>query len=366
MHDLSSHLSDNAVDKVQPSDESLWEELSGAFLYEVRQQLRGLAQTVAQGDLLPEEPEPAQSQTVAGRHMQMFGRAAADMIPIVVTGIAVRSGFGKALPAAVEPGLLMRRSVIGLSAVESGTTGLLTGALLRPTDQEQSSSISGLLTDRARSGVSGAFSFAALTGLNAVAEKIANKAWSPIAAVLQNPIGNGLVTGAPAGLVNAQIESFVQTGSFTSDRTLLEKSVYEMTMVGGAFGAFSAVARGGFKAAHAGSAPEEKPAESPGAQAAAPVSALSERGAQPSSPADAPALPEGHLVSGSWFPSKTKFPADDVSLMVMLDPSGSMSAGHGSESLPATAKHTPASELMHEAIDEMEQYSKARRRNVNA
>ncbi len=150
------------------------------------------------------------------------------MIPAVVIGLTARAGFSKFLPPAspAVENLLLKRSPIGLNALEAGTSGLLTGSLLRPSAQDPSQDLNGFLIDRAKGGLAGAASFTALTGINALSVKLGAKADSTLArGALTNPISNVLLSGASAGLLNAELNSFARTGRPTADLNAIGKSV---------------------------------------------------------------------------------------------------------------------------------------------
>ncbi len=218
---------------------SVWQELSGSFLNETKVQLKGLAQTVGAGDLVNIEAEAHQADGVVAQHAQMFGRAAADAIPIIIAGAAIRAGFGRMIASSSEPGLLLQRSALGLSAAETATTGFITGSLLHPSDSQHSDTVKDLLVDRVESGVSGALSFVAINAASQGISSIAARSESSLASILKNPAAVGFVSGIPAGLVNPQIDSLVHRGKFNSDFSQTGSSMYESALVGTVFGGLS-------------------------------------------------------------------------------------------------------------------------------
>ena len=232
---LDAHLTVDSAHTAPAKDNAL-QQFAGSFLYEARQESIGLAQIVGLGDKVEPGQEPPQAADFLGANAQILGRAAADMIPAVVIGLTARAGFSKFLPpasTAVE-NLLLKRSPIGLNALEAGTSGLLTGSLLRPSAQDPSQDLNGFLIDRAKGGLAGAASFSALTGINALSAKLGAKANSTLArAALTNPISNVLLSGASAGLLNAELNSFASTGRPTADLNAIGKSVYEMSLIAG-------------------------------------------------------------------------------------------------------------------------------------
>ena len=130
-------------------------QLRQAFLFETQQQLTGLAQWTNQDAHLDFFQRPAESESLIGSNAQMFGRAAADAIPIIVTGLAMRAGFGKLMPKGVETAesLVLRRAPIGLSAAESAATGFVTGSLLKPSDEDARQTTGTFIADRFKGGV---------------------------------------------------------------------------------------------------------------------------------------------------------------------------------------------------------------------
>ena len=232
---LDAHLI--AALKPAPSaKDNALQQLAGSFLYEAKQESFALAQIAGLGDTVERGQEPLQADNFLGANAQILGRAAADMIPAVVIGLTARAGFSKFLPPATTATehLLLKRSPIGLNALEAGTSGLLTGSLLRPSAQDPSQDPSGFLLDRAEGGFAGAASFSALTGINSLGAKLGARANSSLVkTVLTNPISNILLPGASAGLFNAELNSVASTGHLTADLSVIGKSVYEMSLIAG-------------------------------------------------------------------------------------------------------------------------------------
>ncbi len=230
---------------IGPSDDapkSAWQELSSAFVQEARTQLKGLAQTVGAGDLLKVTPDSEhQPEGLLAQHAQMFGHAAADAIPIILTGIAVRAGFGRVLAKSSEPGLLLQRSALGLSTAETATTGFVTGALLHPTDAQNASGLTDFLVDRTKSGASSAVSFMSINAFSHTINSAVSASDSTFARILKNPAASGMLAGIPAGLINPQIDSVVHNGRLNTDFSGTGKSVYESVLIGTAFGGLGAL-----------------------------------------------------------------------------------------------------------------------------
>ena len=214
-------------------------QLRSAFLFEAQQQLTALAQFGNRDATVQFVEQPPESSSVIGSQAQLIGRAAADMIPAVITGLTMRFGLSKMLPA-VETGrsLILKRSPLGLNALEAGATGLTTGFALKPSDEDARQNLSSFLLDRAGGGVMSALSFTTLTGLNAVTgfagERLGGRL---LKTALSNPISGGVLSGALAGPLNTQFDSLAQTGHLSVDSAKMVTSAYEMAMIGGIFAA---------------------------------------------------------------------------------------------------------------------------------
>ncbi len=203
-----------------------------SFNYEAKSELLAVAQLVGADVQLPNAP--ATSSSILGQHAQMFGRAVADAIPTLATAAALRFGPLRNTAPEFTTNLLLKRSAIGLNMLESGATGLLTGALLKPNDR--SDSVGGLVVDRLKSGLTDAASFALLTGINSGMVSSGRKmTWEIGKGLLTNSITSGALSGAVSGAVNAELQSLVNDGRFTTDGGKIGQSMYEMALFGSTF-----------------------------------------------------------------------------------------------------------------------------------
>ena len=250
---LDSFNINESVKENVPSEDGALHQFTDAFSHEARLQTFALAQTVGLSDNVGRGAELEDADGQIAKHAQMFGRAAADLLPVVATGFLARYGFGKAFSAGNEVAkglnelndLLLKRSSIGLSLSEAATTGLVTGALLKPTDDNASRDLASFVADRAKSGVVNAASFAVMSGLGSAASNLAAKTESTvIRTALSNPMSNGALTGAIGGVFNVELDSVSKTGEFTFDRNKVLQSAYEMSLVGGTFGTIAFLTRG--------------------------------------------------------------------------------------------------------------------------
>ena len=151
---LDAHLTTDLKPAATAKENAL-QQFAGSFLYEARLRVdRSCANSRASAHKVEPGQEPPQAADFLGANAQILGRAAADMIPAVVIGLTARAGFSKFLPPAspAVENLLLKRSPIGLNALEAGTSGLLTGSLLRPSAQDPSQDLNGFLIDRAKGG----------------------------------------------------------------------------------------------------------------------------------------------------------------------------------------------------------------------
>ncbi len=243
--EFSNFAITESIERPDEKRPGAWSELANSFIDESKVQLKGLAQVVGAGSLIDAAPQQEQPDSILGSHASMIGRAAADAIPIVLTGLAVRTGLGRLLLRDAEPaintaqsGFLLQRSVLGLNSVETATTGFVTGALLRPTDEQNSSSVASFISDRTMNGAISALSFLTVNTLSYGTDRFLAKSKSLLASDLRNPVGIGGISGLIGGAINPQIDSLVRKHELNTDLTQMGTSVYEGAFIGIAFGAF--------------------------------------------------------------------------------------------------------------------------------
>ena len=210
-------------------------------LYELHQSAFGLAQTVGLQERVGRMEEPKEADSFVGRNLQMLGRGVGGLLPTVGLAIGARFAVGRAMERSgmSAEGVLSKRSVIGLNALESGATGFASGALLKPTDDAKAKSWTGFLEDRAYGGVSGGLSFAALSmtslGLNKLASVEAARAFK-VDRVLGNAFVSGTVSGALGGAINVELNSVLSDGKVSTNWDSIGKSMYEQAVIGGLMG----------------------------------------------------------------------------------------------------------------------------------
>ncbi len=227
---LDSNLgSDNAI-RSKAEESGLAKQFGDSFLAEAQREIAAVRQIGDRSVDLSAIEQPPEATTTSGWHAQLLGRAIADLIPVAATGLAVRFG-GRALGrlSMGEEELAKISTVPGLDVGEAAATGLLTGSLLTPTAPG-----SDMLYDRMLSGTLSAGSFSAMTligkGTTSLGRGMDLKS-------LSNPIVSGFVSGIPSGALLAELTSLKDTGSFTTDGKQILKSVYEVSLLGGTFGA---------------------------------------------------------------------------------------------------------------------------------
>ncbi len=199
---LDSNLFDStkAVDEPHESANAL--RLFGdAASYELHQAAFGLAQAVGLQDRVGKAQEPTEADSAIGKTAQMLGHGAGAFLPTAGIALVARFGVGRLFEHSVAPaeGLLLKRSAIGLNAVESAATGFMSGALLKPTDELKSKDWTSFASDRLLGGVSTAASFTAMNMASLGWNKFATGAWSKGLGA-DVVLGNSVVSGAISGL----------------------------------------------------------------------------------------------------------------------------------------------------------------------
>lgn len=225
----------------------LGDAVHSALYTAVQEPISGLTQIVdevAGTKLLPkvqflDAPVAAKFGT-ADWHAQTVGSAVGMLLPFMLVGKGVRGALGTSTMTAETAGLMSTRAAFGMSIKEAGLTGFAYDALLRPSDPNHANGLGGFLMDRGAHGLIGAGTFMSLTGsslgLRSLAGSSAAIERSALVPLLKNPIVNGVLSGVPAGLFNAEATSLLNNGKLAS-ATELGQSVYGMSVIGGGFGA---------------------------------------------------------------------------------------------------------------------------------
>lgn len=166
---------------------------------------------------------------------QQVGGAVGTLVPFTLARTVLRFGSGSlSAEAASTPSALTST----MRVKEAGMTGFVYEGLFRPTDSSQSESGLEFLSHRFNQGLIGASTFMTLSsaslGLNRLAEATPIKG-SLLAPILKSPITGGIISGVPAGLISAELNSINRSGHLAAN-TDLAQSVLGMSITGGGFG----------------------------------------------------------------------------------------------------------------------------------
>ena len=228
--------------KASEHDSGALAQFSESFAYEARREWSALGQLAGRDVHLPDAPNSA--DTVLGRHAQMFGAAAADMIPAL--GVALLSRYAFGLRASSEPFYeewLKVRSPIGLNTRQAASTGFVTAFFLQPTEGADADSELSILGDRTKRALASAVTYGAMNGVSFGAEALGSKIPGELLrGIATHPIVTGIVSGGLGGVVSAETESLATTYSITTDLSKINQSAYQMALFGGAFGGISRAA----------------------------------------------------------------------------------------------------------------------------
>lgn len=197
--------------------------------------------------------EPEQAKNNFGRHAQMLGNAVGMMLPYLLLHKAVRTGAASAFGAesvAVRGNIaaMTGRTLGTLAAREASlgfTTGFINDAVFRPSTDSLNGK--GFVGDRLLNGISGGATMATLTGSSiGLARLGASEAikGSIVKSVLSTPVGTGVLSAVPSGLVSAEAQALRQ-GKLAPTASEAGEHIYQMAFVGGALGAAHKVGMGG-------------------------------------------------------------------------------------------------------------------------
>ncbi|HEY9676839.1 MAG TPA: hypothetical protein V6C76_02470 [Drouetiella sp.] len=223
-------------------------------LTQIYDAFKGNGSNVASKVQFMEAPKAAQFGT-ADWHAQQIGSAVGMLAPFMlmhkgVKGTLGAAGFGveragmTGITAAEDMSLLAKRTSFGMNMAEAGITGFGYDAFLRPSDSNHTGDLSQFLADRGTQGTIGAATFMTMTGAGLGLNRLAGSSMlekSALVPILKNPITSGVLSGVPAAFVSTESHSLVKTGELASS-TELAQSVYQMSLIGGGFGAVHALA----------------------------------------------------------------------------------------------------------------------------
>ena len=141
-------------DESEKSDNQsgLGELFGRSALYELHQAAFGLAQSFGLQDRIGDMAQPAEAESWWGQQAQIIGRGFGSFLPTMAVAVATRHGLGSRLERSgiAAENLLVKRSALGLSLGESAVTGLVSGSLLKPSDDSAAHDWGSFVADRAQ------------------------------------------------------------------------------------------------------------------------------------------------------------------------------------------------------------------------
>lgn len=165
-----------------------------------------------------------------------FARTAGETLGSIADIYLLSRGVKKVVESPVPDAAagFSRDGAIGLTMKQGMLTGALYGGLFSPSGPKGN-----LIEDRLLSGLTGAATFAAMTGTSIGLQKFAGTDSSTarfLAPLLRNPISNGAISGVPGALFNTYAETGINQHT-TPSLGDVGKSVAEYSALGGIFGA---------------------------------------------------------------------------------------------------------------------------------
>lgn len=197
--------------------------------------------------------EPQKAKNSTDWHAQMLGNAVGMMLPYLLLHKAVRTGASSAFGAQT---MAVRGNIAAMSAKELGglvmreaslgfTTGFVNDAVFRPSNNNLNGK--SFVGDRVLNGVSGGATMATLTGSSLGLARLATSEvikGSLVKSVLSIPVGTGVLSAVPSGLVSAESQALRQ-GKIAPTASEAAEHIYQMAFVGGALGTAHKFGMGG-------------------------------------------------------------------------------------------------------------------------
>jgi hypothetical protein len=173
-------------------------------------------------------------------HVEQLAAAAGQMLPYLAARYMVKPLFAERALLA-KSGFFSKASPLGFSVAEAGATGFVSQTLFHPVENKDN-----FWSEKIIDGGKGALTMGTLTatthGLSFLAQKELASTLK-VSGVLKNSIASGVISGAPAGFLGAEMDSIQKQGQLAS-LSDITKSIYGMSMVGGTFGAIAHRAAG--------------------------------------------------------------------------------------------------------------------------
>lgn len=165
-------------------------------------------------------------------HAQQAGAMLGMTVPFLLlhkgVGKCGEFAFGKIENTVANQTALMRR-VVG----ESMVSGALFEGLLHPTNPAHCLPNEDLLVSRIKQSITGAATFGVLTGCATKLQTLAGCERSISASILRSEVGTTVVSGVPAGAINAELTSRLNRGTGATWHEAVQ-SMYAFSILGGA------------------------------------------------------------------------------------------------------------------------------------
>lgn len=163
-------------------------------------------------NLIPEPPHPADTSE---RAAEAVGSMVGTIAPLLLLHLCVRR-TGNMILGPAEHSLTPARRLISEAAV----TGVLFDGLLRPTGNSASPDF---LKERCNNAITGGSTFAVMVATGIGAKGLGKnleqyKMIRPLASLLRSETGSMTVAGLAAGLVNSEVHTLLNYGSFASSK----------------------------------------------------------------------------------------------------------------------------------------------------
>ncbi len=153
---------------------------------------------------------------------QQLGHALGTVVTFYAASRLVKGSMRSGLTEAQLTATLTERGVLGLTLKEVALTGFLHDSVLRPKEHDDKRAF---LEARLGNGLNGAATMTTLTASAFGLKKLG----------VPGDALRGVLSGAPAGLVNCNFDTLLRTGKLASAEELT-KSVTTMSVIGGMFG----------------------------------------------------------------------------------------------------------------------------------
>lgn len=187
---------------------------------------------------------PSEAQFGSAKwHLQTIGGAVGMIAPFMLArsgskAVLGRAGLAYEASSLVAPTANMITKARQLAVLESAASGFVFDSVMRPVADSEGN----FWAARLKHGTVGALTFGGLTASSIGFKSAASSLLKEGAAktVLESNISNAVVSGVPAGLINAEANSLLFNGKLATGRELGE-SVYTMSVAGAGLSALHAI-----------------------------------------------------------------------------------------------------------------------------